>query len=140
MLMTIEEENNLDSTITQKLDDLCKNDSKLQQFINKNSFLPWIEIESNGSGFHRSFRRVFLVNRSIIWRSIIKYRFFNDSDYTKGRFKGNDEWITITGSQKVRLMGFIGYVCFKPNFLLSRFKIHNISIHGYTLRVDKLKT
>jgi len=139
LIITQEEEKNLDSTITKKLYDLFKNDKELQKFKNKNSVIPWVEVESKGFGFHRSFRKIFWSNRTIIWRSIIKYRYFNDSDYTKGRFKGNDEWINITGSQRIRLVGFIGYISFKPNIFLSRFKIHNINIHGYTLRIDKLK-
>jgi len=133
------EQNNIDSTIKQKLDSLFKDDKKLQQFINTNNVLPWVEVESKGYGLHRSLPKIFWSNRTIIWRSVIKYRFFNDSDYTKGRFKGNDEWMTISGSQHIRLIGFIGYVSFKSNVLLSRFKIHEIIIHGYTLRIDKLK-
>jgi hypothetical protein len=139
ILQIQEEQNNIDSTIKQKLDSLFKDDKKLQQFINTNNVLPWVEVESKGYGLHKSFRKIFLSNRTIIWRSVIKYRFFNDSDYTKGRFKGNDEWMTISGSQHIRLIGFIGYVSFKSNVLLSRFKIHEIIIHGYTLRIDKLK-
>ena len=133
------EQNNLDSTIEQKLDNLFKDEKKLQQFIYTNNVLPWVEVESKGYGLHRSLPKIFWSNRTIIWRSVIKYRFFNDSDYTKGRFKGNDEWMTISGSQHIRLIGFIGYVSFKSNVLLSRFKIHEIIIHGYTLRIDKLK-
>lgn len=133
------EQNNLDSTIEQKLDNLFKDEKKLQQFIYTNNVLPWVEVESKGYGLHRSLPKIFWSNRTIIWRSVIKYRFFNDSDYTKGRFKGSDEWMTISGSQHIRLIGFIGYVSFKSNVLLSRFKIHEIIIHGYTLRIDKLK-
>ncbi len=138
-LLLIQEKNNINSTTDQKLDVLFKDDKELQQFINTNNVVSWVEIESKGYGLHRSFRKIFWPNRTIIWRSFIKYRYFNDSDYTRGRFKGNDEWMTISGSQHIRLIGFIGYISFKPNVLLSRFKIHNIIIHGYTLRIDKLK-
>jgi len=139
VVITQEEENNIDSAIKQKLDVLCKNDKEIQQFVNKNSVVPWVEIESKGCGFHRSFRRIFWSNRTIIWRSFIKYRYYNDSDYTKARFKGDDEWMTITGSQHIRLVGFIGYVSCKSNIFHSRFNIHNITINGYTLRIDILK-
>lgn len=134
-----ENEKNFDLTITQKLDDLCKDDKELQELINSNSILPWVEVESKGIGFHRSFRKIFWSNRTMFWRLNIRYRFFNESDYTKCRFKGGNNWINITGSQRIRLVGFVGYVSFKPNFFLNRFKIVGISIHGYTLRVDKLK-
>ena len=139
MAIAPEKENNIDSSLVQKLDELCKNDKKIQQLVNKYNFLPWVEVESKGYGFHKSFHRILWSNRTIFWRSSIKYYFYNDSDYTKGKFKGDEEWITITGSQRIRLVGFIGYVTFKPNFYLSRFKTHDIIIHGYTLRIDKLK-
>lgn len=132
-------ENNFDLHISKKLNDLCENDEEIQNLINSNNVLPWVEVESSGNGFHRSLRRVIFSNRTLFWRSNIRYHFYNDSDYTKCRFKGDNEWINITGSQRIRLVGFIGYVSFKPNFFLNRFKVHEISIHGYTLRVDKLK-
>ncbi|MGF3555212.1 MAG: hypothetical protein ACQXXF_08135, partial [Thermoplasmatota archaeon] len=91
------------------------------------------------TGIHWSFPRIFSPNRALVWRFIIKYTFYNDSDYTKGRFKGDDNWINITGIQHVRLMGFTGYISFKPNIILGSFKVHEITIHGYTLRIDKLK-
>lgn len=138
VLQIQEEQNNIDLTIKQKLDKLFKDDKELQQFIT-NSVLPWVEVESKGYGVHISHRKIILSNRTIVWRSVINYRFFNDSDYTRGRFKGNDEWMNISGSQHIRLIGFIGYVSFKSNVLLSRFRIHNIIIHGYTLRIEKLK-
>ena len=135
----VEEENNIGLTVEQELDTLLKNDKELQNFLKTNNVLPWVEVESKGYGIHSSLRRVFWSNRNLLWRSLIKYRFYNDSDCTKGRFKGTEEWINITGRQNIRLVGFIGYVSFKPNFFLSRFKTHEIIIHGYTLRIDKLK-
>ena len=139
LITTQLEDNNIELTIAQKLQDLCKNDIELQRFIKTNSLIPWVEVESIGYGFHKTSHRIYLANRSILWRYIIRYSFCNDSDYTKGKFKGNEEWLTITGHQNIRLVGFIGYVYFKPNYLLSRFKIHEIIIYGYTLRIDKLK-
>jgi len=137
--LKIQEENIIDLSIEQELDTLLKNDKELQNFIKTNNVLPWVEVESKGYGVHSSFRRIFWPNRNLFWRPVIKYRYYNNSDYTKGRFKGTEEWINITGPQNIRLVGFIGYISIKPNFFLSRFKIHDIIIHGYTLRIDKLK-
>lgn len=125
--------------INNKLSELCKNDKELQKFIKTYNFLPWVEVESKGYGLHCSFHRIFLSTRSVLWRSIIKYNFYNDSDYTKGRFIGDDKWINITGKQQIRLVGFRGYVSFKPSIILGRLKVHDIVIHGYTLRIDKMK-
>jgi len=128
-----EEGQDLESSVTKKCKELCENDTEIQQFINtKEGFIRWVEVESKGKGFHWSFRRILLSNRNLMWRSIIRYRYFYAEDYTNIRIKGTDEWITLMeGQQRIRLVGFTGYVSFKPNLLWG-----NTIIHGYTLRVE----
>ena len=91
-----------------------------------------IEVESKGKGFRWSSRWIFLPNRTVLWRSSIKYHFFNTDDYTNIKMPGADEWINlIEGPQRVRLIGFTGYINFRPGFLWGE-----TTIHGYALRIE----
>ena len=119
--------------IAEKCKELCENDEELQKYINSNSENPvWLEVESKGKGFHHSFRRIILVNRTIKWRAIIKYRYFFKDDYTNTRMNESNEWNTlIKGPQRIRLIGFSGYVNFKPRFFWG-----STIIYGYVLGID----
>ncbi|MGF3554933.1 MAG: hypothetical protein ACQXXF_06665, partial [Thermoplasmatota archaeon] len=44
------EENNTSINITRTLDELCKNDKNLKEIIKKNKIIPWVEVESKGTG------------------------------------------------------------------------------------------
>lgn len=132
-----EDEKNLDSTIAEKCKELFENDKQLQQKVNTyrslKLFTPLrpVEVESKGWGVHYSIRRLFWAHRFLIWRSVIKYHFFNSTDYTKFELKDFGE-MTVTGDQNISLIGFTGYVNYKPNI----FKDHTIIIHGYCLRLE----
>lgn len=131
--ITSVEGQDLETTIAEKCKELCENDKELQQTIrNVDESSKWIEVESKGRGFHWSFRRIIFSNRNVLWRLVIKYRYFFGDGYTKIRMNESDEWTTLVeGPHFVRIIGFTGYVNFKPRIFWG-----STIIHGYALGID----
>ena len=131
--IALEKGQDLETIIAEKCKELCENDGEIQQSIAiKEGYPKWIEIESNGKGFHWALRRIRLANRTVIWRTMIKYRYFFKEDYTNIRFNESGEWIPLLkGPQIIRLIGFTGYVNFKPRIFWG-----STIIHGYALSVE----
>jgi len=131
--ITFEKGQDPETAIAEKCKELCKNDKEMKQStVGGDGPSKWIEIDSKGKGAHWSFRRIIFTNRTIKWRLLIKYRYFLGDGYTKGRYNESDPWITLVeGPQFVRIIGFTGYVNFKPRFFLG-----STIIHGYALAID----
>ena len=129
----LENEDSEQLKIAEKCKELFNADNELQMSLNENkNEIKWIEVSSEGRGFHFSYRRIWITNRTVIWRTIIRYRFFFENDYTKIRSNESEQWkYLINGSQKVQLRGFTGYIHFKPKSLWG-----NTIIYGKTFSID----
>jgi|GEM_PF-1713347 len=105
----LNDKSNALEVIRDKCNALYDNDKELQQILYK-----WggfhSKIESQGYGFHFAFFRP-MKRSKLMLRSMIFFRYFNDTDYTKV----NNQTIVI-GPHKGRVIGFIGYVCFSNRF------------------------
>ena len=131
-IITLDENQDEDELIAKKCKELFEEDEDMQRSICTLEDNAWVEIESMGKGFHWSFRRMFLTNRTVIWRTMIKFRYFYAVDYTNIRYNGSEDWTPLLeGPQKIRLIGFTGYINFKPRIFWGK-----TIIHGYALGLD----
>ena len=129
----IEKDKNKEIIIAEKCQELFNVDAELQMSINENKDeFQWIDVMSKGNGFHLSFRKIWITNRNVTFRTIIRYRYFFEFDYTKIRTEGSEQWrYLLNGSQKVQLKGFTGYIYFQPKGFWG-----NTIICGKTLGID----
>jgi len=115
---------NIPEIIKEKCNELDDNDKEMQQLIDEKDII-YQKIESQGHGLHFAIFRPMVKFKPILRVSLF-YRYFNDEDYT---ILNNET--TFLGPQKVRVLGFIGYVGFSTRFL------GDFSINGYAVyRID----
>lgn len=128
-----EKDKNEEIIIAEKCKELFNADANLQMSINENKDeIQWIEVMSEGKGFHLSLRKIRITNRNVTWRTIIRYRYFFESDYTKIRLEESEQWrYLLNGSQKVQLKGFTGYIYFRPKSFWGK-----TIVYGKTLGID----
>lgn len=124
MDIEIDDISKISEIIEKKCNELNENDKEMQQLIDeKENFYK--KIESQGYGLHFALFRPMVKFKQIL-RASIFYRYFNDEDYTNI----NNQTI-LSGPQKVRILGFIGYVAFSVRFF------GYVAINGYSIfRID----
>ena len=118
--------------IAEKCQELFENDIELEQFFKSNPKFLDREIKAKGSGLHWCLLlRVPFLNRSVLWRSVIRYRFLGEEDYTMVKLLG--EWTTwAIGPHAARIVGFRGYVYFSPRWLFGLTILHGRYIQFMT--------
>ena len=132
----LDEGQSLEEAIADKCQELYENDEELKELLDPEfNFIDW-EIKASGKGFHLSFLlRLPIFNRSVLWRSLIRYKFIGGDDYTMIKVSG--EWeMWDKGPHSARVLGFRGYVHFTPDRLLFRRFFGDLVIHGYYLQVS----
>lgn len=124
MDIEIDDISKISEELEKKCNELNENDKEMQQLIDeKENFYK--KIESQGYGLHFALFRPMVKFKQIL-RASIFYRYFNDEDYTNI----NNQTI-LSGPQKVRILGFIGYVGFSGRFF------GYVAINGYSIfRID----
>lgn len=112
--ITFEKGQDSNTAIAEKCKELCKTDKEMKKSIGISGDWP-IEINSSGTGTHWAIRWIIFPHRKVLWRLMIRYRYFSDNSYTNVTINGIEK--SWTGPQSIRINGFTGYVNFKPSIL-----------------------
>jgi len=123
----------LSDIVADKCNELFENDKELKELtLNEENDSKWVEVKSEGKGFFFCFRPLVFKNRKVLWRTVLKCRYFYQGDYTLVRENKTAEWTPVLEDvHEIRIIGFTGYVYFQ------RFRLfRNMTIQGYTTTLE----